>query len=239
MKETVLDWLAAEYHFPATYSCRLPFSSSNSALISPGPGPATVRLALIRVGFEVFGRDVVRDTLFPWIRAASILIRPPERVAISGQVLRAYKVVESKGHVAYQESVVYRQMAHAEGTMTVYLELPRQERTMWETLLQNIGYWGQASSFTTCLEVYERAPLKSECAQPLERLSEQKIIRPFFSCIHSEFRDAHVTWQEVVPFDGSHSRTAHNPLKLEIYVWPLQVVRQDGQNALLMRTPFS
>lgn len=238
MNQTGLGWLAAEYHFPATYSCRLPFSSTNSALISPAPGPATVRLALIRVGIEVFGRDVVRDTLFPWIRAASLFIRPPERVAISGQVLRAYKAEQNKGHIAYQESVVYRQMAHAEGTMTVYLKLPRQERKTWETLLWNIGYWGQASSFATCLEVHERAPLKNECAQPLEGLSEQSIIHPFFSCVHTEFRDTQVTWQQVVPFDGMHTRASQNPLKLELYVWPLQVVKQDSQNTLLVRIPF-
>jgi len=71
MKGVSLGWFAADYHFPATYSCRLPFSSSNSALVSPAPGPATVRLALIRVGLELFGRDVVRDSLFPWIRAAN------------------------------------------------------------------------------------------------------------------------------------------------------------------------
>lgn len=47
MEQTGLGWLAADYHFPATYSSRLPFSSPNSALISPAPGPATVRLALI------------------------------------------------------------------------------------------------------------------------------------------------------------------------------------------------
>jgi len=238
MNQTGLGWLAAEYHFPATYSCRLPFSSSNSALISPAPGPATVRLALIRVGIEVFGRDVVRDTLFPWIRAATILIRPPERVAFSGQVLRAYKVVENKGHVSYGESVVYRQMAHAEGTMTIYLELPLQVRNMWETLLTNIGYWGQTSSFASCLGVQERAPLRSECVRPLEGLSERNIIRPYFSCLHSEFRDTNVTWQEVVPFDDLRKQDLRNPLKLEVYVWPLQEVKKDGQNILLVRTPF-
>jgi hypothetical protein len=68
MNQTGLGWLAFEYHFPTTYSCRFPLSSSNSALISPAPGPATVRLALIRVGIEVFGRDVVRDKLFPTLR---------------------------------------------------------------------------------------------------------------------------------------------------------------------------
>jgi hypothetical protein len=239
MNDTPLCWLAAEYHLPATCSCRLPFSSSNSALVSPAPGPATVRLALIRTGLEIFGRDVVRDSLFPWIRAAPVLIRPPERVALSEQVLRAYKADVDKGRVSFGESVVYRQMAHAQGTMTVYLELPRQERETWETLLRSVGYWGQASSFATCLEVSERVPLRYECAQPLQALSDQSPIRPFFSCVLTEFRDSHVTWQEVVPFDGPYSRTAHNPLKLEVYAWPLQVVRQDGQNTLLMRAPLA
>jgi hypothetical protein len=238
MKGVSLGWFAADYHFPAAYSCRLPFSSSNSALVSPVPGPATVRLALIRVGLELFGRDVVRDSLFPWIRAASVLIRPPERVALSGQVLRAYKADAEQGSVSFGESVIYRQMAHAEGSMTVYVELPLEERERWETLLRSVGYWGQASSFATCLDVSERAPLTNECAQPLRALAEQSMLRPFFSCVLSEFRDAHVTWQEVVPFDGSHTRMARHPLKLEVYVWPLQLVKQNGQNTLLIRSPF-
>lgn len=65
MSEAFLGWLAADYHLPATYSCRLPLSSANSALISPAPGPATVRLALIRASIELFGRDAVCDSLFP------------------------------------------------------------------------------------------------------------------------------------------------------------------------------
>src|SRR5260221_14674265 len=49
------EWLAAAYHFPATYSCRVPMSSMNSALAMPAPGPATVRLPLIRKGVELVG----------------------------------------------------------------------------------------------------------------------------------------------------------------------------------------
>src|SRR5258708_34571840 len=118
MGEAHMGWFGADYYLPASYSCRLPLSSANSALIPPAPGPATVRLALIRASLELFGRDVVRDSLFPWIRAARVLIRPPERVAISGQVLRAYKADEDKGRVAIGESVVYRQVAHAGGVST-------------------------------------------------------------------------------------------------------------------------
>lgn len=171
MSAPPMAWLVAEYHVPATYSCRLPLSSPNSALVSPAPGPATVRLALVRVGLELFGTQVVRDELFPWIRTAALLIRPPERVALSEQVLRAYKAETDGERVLLGESVISRQMAHAEGSMMVYLELPRSEHDRWKKLLLSIGYWGQASSFTTCLEVSERHPLKDECAQPLQEVS--------------------------------------------------------------------
>jgi hypothetical protein len=72
-------WLAADYHFPSTYSCRIPMSSMSSARVAPAPGPATVRLALIRRGIELFGIEGVRDELFPTIRALSVRVRPPER----------------------------------------------------------------------------------------------------------------------------------------------------------------
>lgn len=238
MNATPLCWLAAEYHLPATYSCRLPFSSPHSALVSPAPGPATVRLALVRSGLELFGRDVVRDVLFPWLRAAPVLIRPPERVALSKQVLRAYKVDAERGHVTFGESVVYRQMAHARGAVTVYLHVPLPQRESWEVLLRNIGYWGQASSFATCLQVDERAPKPTECALPLRSLGEEILLRPYFCCVHSEFRDAGVAWEEVVPFDGPRRRSGRSLLKMEVYAWPLQAVRQDGPHTLLVRTPF-
>ncbi len=234
-----LGWLAADYHLPATYSYRLPLSSANSALISPAPGPATVRQALIRVGIELFGGEAVRDSLFPWIRATRVLIQPPKRVALSGQVLRAYKTDEDRGHVAIGESVIYREMAHAEGTMTVFLEIPLEERNIWESLLKGIGYWGQANSFAACLGVSERAPDTSECAQPLQAVGEHVLIRPFFSCILSEFRDPQVAWQEVVPPEEAPAKTARSPLKLEVYVWPMQVAMRAGRSTLLVRSSFA
>ncbi len=169
MRKGTLHWFAAEYHFPSTYSCRLPLSSAASALISPGPGPATVRLALIRVGIELFGHEVVREVLFPWIRSARLRVRPPERLAISEQVVRAYKATEKGKAVSVAESVVYREMAHAEGSLMLYLELPLEERDKWHLLLRSISYWGQASSFTTCLQISEDAPVENRMRPAVAR----------------------------------------------------------------------
>lgn len=85
------------------------------------PGSATVRLALVKVGIECFGYDTVRTTLFPIIRSMKLRIRPPENVAFSHHVLRAYKIEERQGYVQVNEAPITREMAHAEGPMTVYL----------------------------------------------------------------------------------------------------------------------
>src|SRR5258708_36299529 len=89
--EGPLLWIAADYHFPSTYSCRIPMSSMTSALVMPAPGPATVRLALICTGIELFGLEMMREELFPMLRAMTVRVRPPARVAISQHRLRAYK----------------------------------------------------------------------------------------------------------------------------------------------------
>ena len=238
MKNGNLHWFAAEYHFPSTYSCRLPLSSAASALISPGPGPATVRLALIRVGIELFGPKVVQEELFPWIRSARLRVRPPERVAISEQVVRAYKTTEKGGAISVAESVVYREMAHAEGSLMLYIEFPQEERDRWHLLLRSISYWGQASSFTTCLEISEDAPVENECVQPLREVSTSTALQPFFSCILSEFRTSSLSWHNVVPREeDSPLEPVNSVLKWEIYVWPLQVMRQTSRSTLLVRSP--
>ncbi len=76
-------WLAADYHLPGTYSCRIPMSSTTYAPTLPTPGPATVRLALLRCSIELFGRTMTREVIFPTLRDMGVRIRPPEAVAMS------------------------------------------------------------------------------------------------------------------------------------------------------------
>jgi len=106
----------------------------------PAPGPATVRLALLRTGIELFGRDRVRDELFPILRSAVVRIRPPERVAISQQKIRGYKWSEDRQkRETIQESIIVREMAHARGPMTVFLQVPQESEQRMRCLLRAIG----------------------------------------------------------------------------------------------------
>lgn len=230
MNVSKMLWLAAKYYFPATYSLRVPLSSATSALAMPAPGPATVRLALIRAGIELFGVDQVRDNFFPIIRAMSIRIRPPKQVAISKQILTLVKVNET-GQA--RESIGYREVAQATDTMSVFVKVPRHSVDDFTQILLNISYWGQANSLTCCLQVVKRPPRAGECGIPLSMLwrkSSSGDIDASFTCLATEFRDHHVSWHEVMP-EGNNTQ---NPvISPEIYIWPLQIIEQYSSHKLL------
>lgn len=234
MSQASLTWLAATYDLPATYSCRVPMSSITSALALPGPGPATVRLALIRTATELFELPYVQSVLFPQICAMPLAIRPPERVALTPQVLRAYKVDEKTQEMT--ESPVSREMAHAIGELSIYLQVQESLEDAFRQVLQMIGYWGQTSSLAWCNSIESRTPPREECVTPLRSFQRHVPAHPFFSCILSEFRDPSVTWNEVVPFIG---KRMPNPLRLDVYVWPLIEAAQHGSGKLLARRAFT
>ncbi|MBU0492754.1 MAG: hypothetical protein KKA73_22335 [Chloroflexi bacterium] len=227
-------WLAADYHLPALYSCRVPMSSSDSALALPGPGPATVRLALVRTGIELFGLEYTRDTLFPVIRAANVRVRPPERVALSMQLVRAYKGTTGgrRGGVQLVESPTYREMAHAAGCLTVYIQVPTDEAVTYRELLAAIGYWGPASSLAFCIEISSTAPPAGEFAVPLQSLAATRPIQQFFVGVTAEFRDPAVGWGEIMPEVHSEQTDA---IRLDLYVWPMVIGERHRGGKLLLR----
>jgi hypothetical protein len=227
-------WLAAKYHFPSTYSCRIPMSSTGHATVTPAPGPATVRLALIRSAIELFGLVFVRDKLFPSICSLRVLIKPPERVAITPHRLRALKwEAGEKGKLdRVLESVVVREIAHAQGHMTVYLEVSLQEEWLYRQILQTIGYWGQTSSFACCVEISHEAPQPGTYALPLGDFGGREPLQPLFICLLTEFRKPDLTWQEIDPAFRVNQRKA---FRLDIYIWPMIVERKQNGSQILVR----
>ena len=129
-----------------------------------------------------------RPELFPILRSATVRIRPPERVAISQQQIRGYKWSEARQkREPIQESIIVREMAHAAGPMTVFLQIPQDAGHRMHRLLQAVPYWGQSSSLTSCLGVRSTAPLLQECALPLDLLDDTAPLRPYFTYPVTEF----------------------------------------------------
>jgi hypothetical protein len=231
MEMSPLIWLRADYHLPATYSCRVPMSSIASARALPAPGPATVRLALIRTAIEVFGINQMEAIFFPHLRAMPIHIRPPERVAITSHTLHAYKEDDTR----VSQAPILREMAHAQGPISIYLQVPAALQEALSLLLRMIGYWGQSSSLAWCTHIEPDAPQPQQCVLPLSLFSGQFPLANFFCTILSEFRDPSVTWQQIMPLIAQWQA---NPLRLDLYVWPLLLTAQHGTAKLFVHTPL-
>lgn len=206
-------WLAARYHIPMTYSCQTPMSSASSVLAMPAPGPATVRLAMVRNGIELFGEDYVRDDLFLVIRSAEIYIEPPVKVAISTQFLKAFKASPGPQGApdVVTESLVYREVCHAEGEVTIYLKVPISHEAVCREVLAAIGYWGQAHSLAWCTEITGNIPRLEECGQPLRNCPASSPIQGLFSCLVSEFRGGDVDWDEIIAIPNKRETKAIQP----------------------------
>lgn len=222
-------WLAADFDMASVYSCRIPVSSQNCVLTAPAPGPATVRLTMVRRAVELTGVEYTRTNLYPIIRSIPILVRPPSQVAISAQLLSAYKPNKSNN---YQGSLAYREMCHAEGPLTVYLKIPVNHREVFQEILQAIGYWGQADGLTYCTTIYRKVPDLNECARPLLSIKKWLSLGRYFSCVVSEFHDQYVTWDEITP---RVNRKEYKFLTLELYVWPMLTIEQHSRYKLLRR----
>ncbi|MEO6891415.1 MAG: hypothetical protein ABI456_17895 [Ktedonobacteraceae bacterium] len=225
-------WLAADYHFPGTYSLRIPLSSVNNTRVMPAPGPGTVRLALIRTGVELFGLRATREDLFPSLCAIQIRVRPPAQIAMTPQRLHGYKW-SRKQHTPHL-SLITRDMAQTSAIMTIYLHIPAHEEQMYRMLLHTVGYWGQSDSLTTCVAISERSPLPGECMMPLAALPPTSSVQPFFLCLASEFRHAHLSWEEVVVATPAKQEPF---VRLDLSLWPLLIQRR-GECTLLTWCPL-
>jgi hypothetical protein len=64
------------------------------------------------------------------------------------------------------------------------------------------------------MSIENGTPPRDECVTPLRLLQGQTRLRPFFSCILSEFRDSSVAWHEVMPVVGVR---ISNALRLDVY----------------------
>ena len=72
---------------------------------------------------------------------------------------------------------------------------------------------------------------------PFGMLGSTRPRQAFFHCVTSEFRDARLTWEEVL-VQGGKGGTNTSPIQLDVYVWPLVFVRETGDGKLLLRRPF-
>ena len=120
--------------------------------------------------------------------------------------------------------------------MTVFLQIPQDLEQRLRVVLRSIGYWGQSSSLASCLGVTKSSPVPGECALPLAELDGTFPLRPYFSCLATEFRSDQISWYDMLSDDEDTQKL--EALRLEVYVWPMLTVYHHGTQKLLLRSPL-
>lgn len=202
-------WISAHYHMPILYSYRSPVSSPMASLALPTPGPATVQLAMIRTGIELFGVDYVRTRLFEHILDCRPMIRPPDKIAFSAHVLKLVK--------GNEYGIGYRQMTHATGNMVVSVKVDADAAEDVVTLLRGIGYWGQTNSFAYCMGVSHEPPEACACMRPLKDGESSASHARYFTGFVTELARTSLNWEDIVG-ESEHSRAT---IRQRLYIWPL------------------
>ncbi len=129
-----------------------------------------------------------------------------------------------------------REVAHAHGLLTIYLQIPASEAPRFGTLLNAVGYWGQTDSFACCLEIRQAEPSEEECVLRLQQLTFDGQLQPFFSGLATEFRDNQLSWAEVTTSPSAHKkRGPQQALTLDLYIWPLALLREHDGKKLFQR----
>lgn len=223
-KRTV--WLKACYHMAAPYSIRMPPSSPFAGRALPTPGPATVQLAMIRTGIELYGLEVTRRQLFRNIVASQPLIQPPLRVGIGDRLSSVLKANSSGG---LESSVGYRQVCHANGPICVFIRVPPRHSYKYKEILMGIGYWEQGNGFASCTQVQETEPVGGTYAVAFESVTSAQKIRSNFSGYVTELEETNVMWSAVVSDDLAEQSQA---LRHRLYVWPLVSCEHQGAGKL-------
>lgn len=89
------------------------------------------------------------------------------------QILTQWGLCDAHGFLVMTKNArtpITREMAHAQGPLTVYLHIPAEQEAPFRQMLSTIGYWGQTNSFATCLGVEHSTPNEDECARPRQDL---------------------------------------------------------------------
>ncbi len=129
-----------------------------------------------------------------------------------------------------------REQAHAQGLLTVYVQIQAAERARFQVLCQGIGYWGQTDSLAFCVAIQQRDPPEGECVLPFREGMRAERLHPYFAGLATEFRDQSLSWKKVtVAPGGKGQRNRQQALMLDLYLWPLVLLRQHDGNKLFQR----
>jgi CRISPR-associated protein Cas5 subtype I-A len=214
-------WIAANYHFPSTFSYKIPDFSMYYAASSPVPSPSTFKLALVSALINQTGDIQRARKFFNEIKTSKILFGLPEYLTIFKAFVRRLK--KRRQERGFDRTFGIREYVTLSGPLTTYINVSEKLKNEMSLALKNIRYIGSSDSICSCMKIYEDArPQPQSLATPYEAEKTQGII--------FQLRD----FKEEATFDKvnrySNKRLAlERDVKIVPYILPLKVVKR-GKN---------
>lgn len=228
-------WLRAEYEFASTFSYRQPDVSAQFALGTPIPSPATIKLTLVDTAIRWSGDVGKGRKVFEQVKLLPVHPIPPERVIRFRSFIKRLKPREGK----LLESTGVRDYFLLDGPMTVFVQVPKSEASLFADLLCKIRRLGTSDSLCWCRDVMcDSAPDFSLCPQPMDKQDEkvlQQILAQSFVISRLSDLTEKSQFEGFNPFNG---RTALANLDKRAYLLPLKLISYGETWALLERSPL-
>jgi CRISPR/Cas system-associated protein Cas5 (RAMP superfamily) len=214
-------WIAANYHFPSTFSYKIPDFSMYYAASSPVPSPSTFKLALVSALISQTGDIQKTRNFFNGIKTSEILFGLPEYLTIYKAFIKRLK--KRRQERGFDRTFGIREYVTLSGPLTIYLNVLEKLKNEVFLALKNIRYIGSSDSICSCMKVYEDVePQPQSLARPYETEKTDGII--------FQLRD----FKEEATFDKvnrySNKKLAlQRDIRIVPYILPLKVEKR-GKN---------
>jgi hypothetical protein len=225
------EWIRAQVFFASMYSYRVPNTSPSFAPASPVPGPSAVRLALVDAAIQQSGSVADGETVFELVKAAPLVLVPPERVSVIRVFTKRLKPGKGEDLV---ESTGIREYCHPLGPLEVYIRLPEHTQRI-AGLFRQLRRLGTTDSLAWCSSEEVDEPAEDLACRPLDGVPGH---------LDNFDRRMVVSLLELPPGSTFDDVNPYSPpargFKYRQQFWVLPLVRtQRGQNwTLYERAPF-
>jgi len=221
-------WISGSYHFPSTFSYKIPDFSMYYAASTPIPGPSTFKLAMISA-FISSNRDLEKaSALFEGIKTSTVLFDLPNRLTVYKAFIKRLK--KKRLEPGFDKSFGIREYVIFDGILTIYIDISDETADYALPAMKNIRYLGSSDSICYCLEVNEK----------VEKPDFKRLARPHFeektNGIIFQLKDftKETTFEKINRY-GHEKLVPERDVKIIPYILPLKVDRR-GKNFITYKT---
>jgi len=214
-------WISASYHFPSTFSYKIPDFSMYYAASAPIPGPSTFKLAMVSAFISNSAHLERAPAFFERIKTSTVLFDLPHHLTIYRAFIKRLK--KKRLELGFDKSFGIREYVAFSGPLSVCIDISENIGTDAISSMKNIRYLGSSDSICNCLAINEKAkPELEHLARPHHEGKTNGII-----CQLRDFT-SEATFEKINRY-GHEKLVLERDVKIMPYILPLKIEKR-GKN---------